>query len=232
MRLVIDRLNGSKGLRLPGVAAGIRWSKVVAARLAPTVFFDKPHVSLEPQRLFLYLREVWDRRELDGSIVEVGCYLGGTAAMAAGMLGNTGHHKDYVCIDTFGGFVDSQFEADPRVSRRHRRDFSWNSRATVQRLLRHYGHEGIRLIQADVVTMPTRDLPDPAAVCLIDVDLEEPTYAALAKLYPRLADGGIILVDDCATGGDWPGSRSAYSRFMSEHDLPEHYAMGMGIVTK
>ena len=218
------------GRRATGFLSASRWAKVLAARVAPTVFFDKPHVSLEPERLYLYLRELWERRELEGSIVEVGCYLGGTAATAAGMLRNTGHDKEYVCIDTFGGFVDAQFAADAAVSRRRRWDFSWNSRRTVERLMRHYGCEGVRLLQADVATMPAEVLPERVAVCLIDVDLELPTYAALTRIYPRLVKGGIILVDDCITDGDWPGSRAAYRRFVSERGLHEDYAMGMGLV--
>ena len=32
---------------------------------------------------------------------------------------------------------------------------------------------------------------------MIDVDLEEPTYVALTRVYEKLDEDGVIMVDDC-----------------------------------
>ena len=75
-----------------------------------------------------------------------------------------------------------------------------NSLDTVSRLLRHYGVADVELVQADIARVPESRLPERVAVGLVDVDLEVPVYEGLQRLYPHLADGGVLLVDDCPPG--------------------------------
>ena len=207
-------------------------AKGVVRRYAPTKVYPRPVSALAPERLYAYLDAVWHRRELDGAIVEVGCWLGGTAALAHRLLRNTGFEKRYVCIDTFSGFVDEQFAQDVGhgTARQRRLDFSGNSLAIVTRLLRHYGCEQIELVQGDIATVPDERLPAEIAVALVDVDLDVPVYEGLRRVYPRLVPGGVAIVDDCPEGHSWPGARIAYKRFVDEQRLPEQYFLGMGIV--
>jgi O-methyltransferase len=208
---------------------------VVAAlkRAFPTLVYRTPQSSLRPERLYAYLDALWQRRELEGAVVEIGCFVGGTAALASTMLRNVGHPKRYVCIDTFSGFVGDHFDADLRrgLPPAWRRDFSANSRQMVRRLLDHYGCHEVELLEADVSSLDPDRIPGPVAVCLLDVDLEIPTYEGLRRVVPRLADGGVVLVDDCEEGEVWPGPAVAYRRFVSETNRPEQYAFGMGIVS-
>jgi O-methyltransferase len=207
-------------------------TKRVLQRYAPTQLYRRPVSSLRPERLYAYLDALWKRRSLDGAVVEVGCYLGGTAAIAYQMLSRTGFEKTYVCVDTFGGFVDSQFERDVELGTpvNCRRHFADNSMEMVRRLLRYYGCERVELIQADVTRLSPERLPERISVGLIDVDLEVPVYEALSRVVPRLAPGGVVLVDDCGGADEYAGARSGYSRFVRERDLPEKYFMGMGVV--
>ena len=207
-------------------------AKGLARRYVPTLLYPRPVSALAPERLYAYLDAIWKRREVDGAIVEVGAWLGGTAALAHKLLRNTGFHKRYVCVDTFGGFVAEHFERDLEhgTARGRRLDFSGNSVATVSRLLRHWGCEEVELAQGDIATIPDARLPDAVAVALVDVDLEVPVYEGLRRICPRLVPGGAVLVDDCPPGHSWPGARVGYSRFVAEHHLPERYFMGMGII--
>jgi O-methyltransferase len=201
-------------------------------RHAPTLLYRRPLSALQPERLYAYLDAIWQRRELDGAIVEVGAWLGGTATLAYRMLRNTGFTKRYVCVDTFGGFVPEQFARDVEhgTAARRDRDFAENSVEIVSRLLRAYGVEEIELVQGDIAQVSDERLPERVAVGLVDVDLEVPVYAGLRRLQPRLAEGGILLVDDCPENHDWPGARIAYRRFVADCGLQEEYFMGMGIV--
>ena len=89
---------------------------------------------------------------------------------------------------------------------------------------------GVRLVTGDIATLAESHLPPAIDVCLLDVDLEIPTYEGLLQLVPRLAPGGIALVDDCDPDSDYAGARVGYRRLVSEHSLPEEYFMTMGIV--
>ena len=154
--------------------------------------------------------------------------------MAFKMLVQTGHPKRYVCIDTFEGFLMDQFAIDQAhgVNDSLKNSFSDNSIKLVTRLLRRYGCDKIELTKGDIVALDKDDLPRRIAVCLLDVDLEIPVYAGLKKIYPRLVEGGVIMVDDCLENSAWVGARIGYQRFVKEQDLPEKYFMGMGLVKK
>jgi len=205
----------------------------VKGRLS-TLLYRAPQSSLKPERLYAYLDAVWQTRNVPGVVLEIGCYVGGTAALASTLLRNTGHVKHYVCIDTFDGFVEDHFERD--VSRglpaRWRRDFSANSMDMVTTLMQHYGCENVELVQGDIAQLDPASVPKQISTCLVDVDLEVPTYEALRRVYPRMQEGGIILVDDCETGEVWPGPRIAYSRFVDEQGLAADYVMGMGRIRR
>jgi|1186.fasta_scaffold04262_3 O-methyltransferase len=207
-------------------------TKRALQRYAPTRLYRRPVSSLKPERLYAYLDALWQRRSLDGAVVEVGCYLGGTAAIAYQMLLRTGFEKRYVCVDTFGGFVEAQFAHDvelgtPQSCRAH---FADNSVELVRRLLRHYGCERIELVPGDVSRLDPNRMPEKIAAALVDVDLDVPVYEALVRIVPRLSPGGVVLVDDCGDDDDYAGARAGYSRFARERGLPERYFMGMGVV--
>lgn len=79
--------------------------------LAP-VLYRRPPVGLREDKLYVYLDALYHTREVQGASLEIGCYLGGTAAVAHRFLEQVGAHRQYLCIDTFQGFVEEQFETD------------------------------------------------------------------------------------------------------------------------
>ena len=198
------------------------------------LLYRRPVPELPPERLYLLLDALTRTKALPGAVVEVGCFQCGTSAWAYRMLQALGLPRQYLCIDTFGGFVEAQFSHDVEVgTAASRRDgFRVNSPEFVRRLLDHWGVSGIELLASDIVTLSESRLPGEIAVALLDVDLDAPTYAALEKIYPRLARGGIILVDDCGDDAANPfrGARIGYQRFMRERGLPERFAFGMGVI--
>jgi hypothetical protein len=206
----------------------------LAVQLAPARLLPRAVSGLQPERLYLYLDALWQRRELPGYALEVGCYRGGTALLAQTMLRRTGFPRPYRCIDTFGGFVDDQFDADVKhgTPERLRSAFSSTSLPLVRRLLDQHGCKDIELVQGDIIKVPESALPERIAVCLLDVDLEVPIHRGLERIYPRLVEGGIILVDDCPASTDWVGARIGYRNFVRAHGLEEVYQMGMGILTR
>jgi len=192
----------------------------------------QPQTELGPDRLYAYLDALWQRRDTPGDVLEVGCFRGGTTRIAYRFLQLTQSAKRYVAVDTFTGFVDRQFEHDRRhgTASRFKTGFSVNSSDMVRQSLESDGCGGVELIEGDITTLPDSTLPPKLAVCLIDVDLEIPTYGSLCRVAHRLEPGGIVLVDDCDPANDYAGALVGYRRFVTERDLPEEYFMTMGIV--
>jgi O-methyltransferase len=193
-----------------------------------------PDCRIEPERYAIFLRALAQRREIPGAIVEVGCFRGHTAAEAFRSLKNWGAERRYVCIDTFSGFVPEQFAEDKEfgTNPNFHAQFSFNSRRSVERMFRRLGYDEIEVIEGDIVEMPDSRLPEQISVCLLDVDLAIPIHEGLKKVYPRMAPGGIILVDDCEEEGqtEWAGALVGYKRFVEEAGLSESYDAGFGII--
>ena len=198
------------------------------ARLRP------PQPQLSAERLYAYLDALWRCREVPGAIVEVGCFRGGTTRVAAQFLSESTINTDYVAVDTFSGFVDGHFDRDlvHGTKRTTRTGFSRNSLPVDRGRLDESGHEHVTLLQADICTIAESALPAEISVCLLDVDLEVPTYEGLRKIVPRLAPGGMVLVDDCHEGNAFAGAKVGYQRFLAEAGMDETYFMNMGVYVK
>jgi hypothetical protein len=201
----------------------------------PVSVYLKRH-PLEPQlargRLQEYIAAIAQRRDVEGAVLEVGCFRGATTEVACRAMRREGVRKPYVCLDTFEGFVEDQFASDLEhgTPEGFRSGFAENPHAMFDRTMRHLGLE-VESIRADICAIAPERLPSPVAVCLMDVDLAVPIREGLEKVRPRLAPGGVILVDDCDQDTDWKGARVGYRQFVRAHDLPERYTLsGLGIV--
>lgn len=62
-----------------------------------------------------------------------------------------------------------------------------------------------------------RHFKEPIAVLRLDGDLYESTQCCLESLYPLLADGGVLIVDDWQL----PGCRKAFNEYFSSVPTPE-----------
>jgi len=200
--------------------------RTVKKALSP-VLYRFPLPELQPERLYVYLDSLLATKDVPGSVVEVGCFQCGTAATAYKFLRNIGCRREYVCFDTFGGFPRSQFKTDVAMGTTAQlaSGFSANSLPLVRGMLNRWGFPEIELVKADVVKMAESDLPESIAVALIDVDIAEPTEAAIRKILPRLSPGGVILVDDCDDGA-YKGARIAVEKVVPS----AQYRFGMGII--
>jgi predicted O-methyltransferase YrrM len=204
--------------------------RMTRTALVPLLYRYPPFV-LAPERLYLFMHYLIATKDVPGAVVEIGCNLGGTAVIAKRMLDRLNANKAYVCIDTFDGFVNEQFEADAALGTpaKDQNLFSGNSKELVSKIMQRHGCGDVKLVQGDVTKVPDAELPEQCSGVLLDVDLTEPTYIALQRFSPRLAPGGFILVDDCQDGGSWK-ARIGYSAFCRENGLEEQYMYGMGIL--
>jgi len=208
-------------------------AQVAVKRAFSKILYRYPPFALQPERLATYLGGLLQRRHLPGDIGEIGCNLGGTAAIAFRMLRRQGWTHDYICYDTFGGFVDEQFDIDQSLGTPtgHRSMFSANSVELVRKVLRQHGAEGVKLVPGDITKVADAKLSDAYSAILLDIDLSEPTYLALKRFWPRVVEGGIIYVDDCPEGSTWK-AKVGYVRFCQEMGLPESYEFGFGVLRR
>ena len=193
----------------------------------------KPVSSMSVDNLYAYLDALWHKRQVDGPIVEIGVAYGGTTAFACRFLSRIECKKQYYCVDTFEGFVKDHLETDHKLGlgKNHDSAFSDNTLTEVIKNLKHWGiNNNIEFIKADICKAEAEDLPNNISVCLLDVDLRDPIFEGLMLLKNKMADGGIILVDDCKDGTSWVGANIGYRDFIMNQRLETKYYMGFGII--
>ena len=198
--------------------------------LAPYIYRHKP-IGLSAGKLYLYLDALYKTKQVQGDVVEVGCNVCGTTALGKQMLRKMDSSKEYYCVDTFGGFVEEQFQSDQKKGTpdKKKKAFSNNDIELARKVLKIHKSESVKLIQADIVKLPADQLPKQISLCLLDVDLYEPIYAGLEKVLPRMAKGGVILVDDCG-GATWKAGE-AFKDFVAKHQITSwSNEFGMGII--
>jgi O-methyltransferase len=86
----------------------------------------------------------------------------------------------------------------------------------------------VKFVQGDVcATLAVPDnLPEKIAILRLDTDWYESTIAELNILYPRLEQGGVLIVDDY---GYWGGARKAVDEYFRDKPRPFfHYIDGTG----
>lgn len=204
-----------------------------AARVALTpILYRYPPYGLKEERLALFLNEVLALEGRDGNIAEIGCNLGGTSIIARRLQRNIGCTGEYVCFDTFGGFVEEQFEADAKTgTQRNKRDlFSANSKALVAKILKQHKCDDIRLVEGDATKVASDEMRE-FSIVLVDVDLSEPTYAIMKAFWPYVRPGGVMISDDCYDNKAWQ-AKVGVERFCVEQGVVPEYRHKLGLVRK
>jgi O-methyltransferase len=173
---------------------------------------------------------------LPGPILEIGCAAGVTTVWLNKHMDDARIEKSYIALDTFKGFLarDIEYEVSMRGKGTRQADlkrvFASNKRRWVEKTLQRNSVTRVTLIEADASTFDYSAYSD-ISFALIDVDLYLPVKNSLAKLYPRMAAGGMIVVDDCSGPGIWDGALQAYLEFMESKGLSRRIMHGkLGVI--
>jgi O-methyltransferase len=158
-----------------------------------------------------------DKRGIDGDIVECGVWLGGNIILSRMVS------PQRVCwlYDTFTGMPEPGPEdfdlrgapASFHYQRRTADGIGWcaASASQVRECLDKtstFRADKIRFVEGDVevTLLEERNLPERISVLRLDTDWYASTKVELEVLYPRLAPGGVLIIDDY---GHWRGARKA-----------------------
>ncbi len=169
---------------------------------------------------------------IPGDFVECGVWRGGTMMAAALTLLQCGvRDRSLHLFDTFQGMteptdVDVDFRGSAAAARFQSERTGPNAsawcRASLQEakanlLSTGYPADRLRFIEGRVEDTIPAHAPVEIAILRLDTDWYESTLHELRHLYPRLAVGGILLIDDY---GHWEGCRKATDEYLATLAAP------------
>ncbi|MEE2642959.1 MAG: TylF/MycF/NovP-related O-methyltransferase [Planctomycetota bacterium] len=80
-----------------------------------------------------------------------------------------------------------------------------------------YPSERLHFVKGKVEQTLLDEVPEKIALLRLDTDWYESTKICLEKLFPRLVDGGVLIVDDY---GHWRGCKKAVDEYFTRMQLP------------
>jgi len=143
-------------------------------------------------RLFTLWQAARNAARLNLAAAEIGAFRGGSAALLAQAMQTFGGSSELHVVDTFEGHIDSTFsEHDPEEQRGKFRGTSYED---VREFLSAF--PGVQVHKGDAASVVSGWPERRYALVHLDVDLYRPTLDCLEYFAPRLAEGGIIVMDD------------------------------------
>lgn len=187
-----------------------------------------------PERLYAAYqaaRYVAERR-IEGDVVECGVWRGGAAMMLALTLARRADNRTIWLYDTFQGMTEPrEIDADYTgrkagdlwdADRRRITDQGYRCDVARDQVESNMASVGVPLTQLRFVEGPVEEtipaiVPERIAILRLDTDWYESTRHELEHLYPRLAAGGVLLIDDY---GHWAGARRAVDEYFARVESP------------
>lgn len=200
--------------------------------LVETVRRVRRHTMTTPRRIAALCDavEYLVRDDVPGAIAECGVWRGGSMMAAAlTLLRLDAADRDIYLYDTFRGMpppseADTFSAYDGYSPMRHWRR---RQRGEVNRwhyvpaedvraamLSTGYPAERVHLVEGKVEDTLPAHAPGRLALLRLDTDWYESTRHEMEQLYPRLSDGGVLIVDDY---GHYKGARRAVDEFFARN---------------
>ena len=208
------------------------WSEAMAQQHASIWRKVKPYTMTSVERVVALCQSIahLETRHIPGAIVECGVWKGGSMmASAFCLLALESTQRQLYLYDTFTGMPEAG-QVDIDVFGRPARELMQQAtlgadlirarcslREVKQALMQtRYPWEKIHFVPGRVEATLPEHAPDKIALMRLDTDWYESTYHGLEHLYPRLVDGGVLIVDDY---GHWQGAKKAVDDYFRKSGI-------------
>ena len=163
-----------------------------------------------PYEAYMLYSIAKSQQELDGDMAEVGVYQGGSAKLISEVKGD----KKLFLFDTFIGLQELS-DDDTHFGKKHwkKNEFNDTSLETVKNYLSSYNN--IQIIKGEFPKTADSIHDSKFSFVHLDVDLYRSTIECLKFFYPRLVNGGIILVHDYHSDG----IQKAFKEFLQSNKV-------------
>jgi O-methyltransferase len=166
---------------------------------------------------------------IPGDLVECGVWRGGSAMLTALALRDAGASRKIWLYDTFEGMpppsdrdreeggtpAADRLAAEPRVAGAFN-TWAFATLDDVKAQMARTGESDVRYVRGRVEDTIPAEVPAEIGLLRLDTDWYASTKHELEHLWPRLSEGGVLIVDDY---GYWQGARDAVDEYFRDRDL-------------
>lgn len=184
-------------------------------RILPEVH-DFTQLTMEPMwSLYEAVRYIVSK-DIKGDLVECGVFFGGAVMLATKtLLALNDTSRVLWLYDSFQGFVGQQAPDDRTwygdSIKNVLPDFDLIATANVESV--GYPIEKIKFVKGDIETTAKNNQNREIALLRLDTDTYHSTKAELEYFFPKLVDGGVVIIDDY---GHALGARRATDEYFSD----------------
>ena len=163
-----------------------------------------------PYEAFMIHSIVKTQTTIEGDLAEVGVYQGGSAKLICEVKKG----KKLYLFDTFTGLPEVSNE-DTHFGEKHWHDneFSNTSAESIRKLLDKY--ENVHIIEGNFPESGREIIEKSFCFVHLDVDLYKSTIDALRFFFPKMVQGGVILIHDFHSDG----IQKAFQEFKNENKI-------------
>ncbi len=159
--------------------------------------------------------------DIEGDVVECGVWKGG---MSAGMAMVLEGKRSFWLFDSFEGLPDAKgIDGETALNWQQGRDsdtYFDNCTANekdAEEIMTMAGAENVKIVKGWFdQTLKTENIPESIALLRLDGDWYDSTMICLEFLFPRVVEGGVIIIDDYYT---WDGCSRAVHDYLSKYQL-------------
>lgn len=192
-----------------------------------------PFTMTSPERLIslIYSIEYIHKNKIIGDFVECGVWKGGSVmAMILKLQKLEVENRKIWLYDTFEGMTAPQQEDQKydgtSASQLLEEDIERKSNvwavSHLEEVIKNisslsYPNNLINYVKGPVEKTLKKEVPDKISLLRLDTDWYESTKVELDILFPKLVNGGVLIIDDY---GHWKGCRKAVDEYFSNIDKP------------
>lgn len=184
-------------------------------------------ITKDELRVILRELQVVIENSVPGDVVEFGCYVGTTSVHLQRFLQGT--DRNLWVYDSFAGLPEKT-EAD--ISPAGEQFKAGELSATKAQFIRNFKQANLPLPHIKkgwFSDITPDDLPEKIALAFLDGDYYYSVYDPLKFIWPRLAPGAVILVDDYLNEA-LPGAKRAVEDWLREHPAKLQIETSLAII--
>jgi hypothetical protein len=185
----------------------------------------KPYTVTSIERMFSLYEAVKyvSRCGILGDIVECGVWKGGSSMLCALTLKELQDtNRNLYLYDTYAGMTDpTDKDVNYKGEKAVKDEFNkWCSipLENVEKVMDSTGYPKFNmfLVKGDVENTIPRGASKKIALLRLDTDFYASTYHEMVHLFPRLAAGGVLIIDDY---GHFQGAKEAVDQYLRENNI-------------